>query len=115
MSNTEKNTVEMEKVKIFSEKVTKVKQELKKDVVGKTEIIENIIIAIIAVCTKRAFFPTTFFVGDGNGMQFSLSLSLSIYLTYPLFYHQNTSIFSISLTVILISTILQAHASFDKG
>ena len=48
MSNTEKNTVEMEKVKIFSEKVAKVKQELKKDVVGKTEIIENIIIAIVA-------------------------------------------------------------------
>ena len=48
MSHTERNAAEMEKVKIFSEKVAKVKEELKKDVVGQTEIIENVIIAIVA-------------------------------------------------------------------
>ncbi len=53
MSNTEvKNSVEytqeVEKVKMFSEKVEKVKTELSKDVVGQNEIIDNVIIAIVA-------------------------------------------------------------------
>ena len=62
MSNTEltykdsnKNTQandnvsnEAEKVKVFSEKVKKIKTELSKDVVGQSEIIENVIIAIVA-------------------------------------------------------------------
>lgn len=53
MSNTEvKNSVEytkeVEKVKMFSEKVEKVKAELSKDVVGQAEIIDNVIIAIVA-------------------------------------------------------------------
>ncbi len=47
MSNTE-NTKEIERVKIFSEKVAKVKNELSKDVVGQAEIIDNVIIAIVA-------------------------------------------------------------------
>lgn len=38
----------MEKVKRFSETVAKVKRELAKDVVGQTEIVDNVIIAIIA-------------------------------------------------------------------
>ncbi len=37
-----------EKVKAFSESVTRVKQELAKDVVGQTEIIDNVLIAIVA-------------------------------------------------------------------
>lgn len=37
-----------QKVLAFSEKVTKVKQELKKDVVGMNDIVENVLIAIIA-------------------------------------------------------------------
>lgn len=48
MNHTENNTAEMERVKMFSEKVAKVKSELKKDVVGQTDIIENVIIAIVA-------------------------------------------------------------------
>ncbi len=47
MSNTE-NIKEIERVKIFSEKVAKVKSELSKDVVGQAEIIDNVIIAIVA-------------------------------------------------------------------
>ena len=39
---------ETEKVKMFSERITAVKNELAKDVVGQTEIIENVIIAIVA-------------------------------------------------------------------
>jgi hypothetical protein len=37
--------------------------------------IAGIIIAIIAVCTKRTFFPPLFCVGDGMGLSLSLSLS----------------------------------------
>ena len=48
MSNTENNVMEMEKVKLFSEKITKVRTELAKDVVGQKEIIDNVIIAIVA-------------------------------------------------------------------
>ena len=48
MSNIEKNTQEMELVKKFSEKVALVKEELKKDVVGQKEIIDNVIVAIVA-------------------------------------------------------------------
>jgi len=40
--------MEIEKVKTFSRKVADVKNELKKDVVGQEDIIENVIIAIIA-------------------------------------------------------------------
>ena len=39
---------EMERVKMFSEKITKVREELAKDVVGQKEIIDNVIIAIVA-------------------------------------------------------------------
>ena len=50
--NNEKNnvnyTAEVEKVKMFSEKVAQVKAELAKDVVGQTEIIDNVIVAIVA-------------------------------------------------------------------
>ena len=45
--NTE-NTAEIERVKMFSEKVEKIKNEIAKDVVGQSEIIENVIIAIVA-------------------------------------------------------------------
>ena len=61
MSNTELNkelnkdtqvnndvSNEAGKVKVFSEKVKKIKSELSKDVVGQDEIIENVIIAIVA-------------------------------------------------------------------
>ena len=61
MSNTELNkelnkdtqinndvSNEASKVKVFSEKVKKIKSELSKDVVGQDEIIENVIIAIVA-------------------------------------------------------------------
>lgn len=48
MSNTENYNAEIEKVKMFSEKVAKVKTELAKDVVGQAEIIDNVIIAIVA-------------------------------------------------------------------
>ena len=39
---------EIERVKMFSEKVKRVKEELARDVVGQTEIIESVIIAIVA-------------------------------------------------------------------
>ena len=42
------NAQEMEKVKIFSEKIAKVRLELAKDVVGQTDIIDGVIIAIIS-------------------------------------------------------------------
>ena len=42
------NAQEMEKVKIFSEKIAKVRLELAKDVVGQSGIIDNVIIAIVA-------------------------------------------------------------------
>ena len=45
--NTE-NLAEIERVKMFSEKVEKIKNEIAKDVVGQSEIIENVIIAIVA-------------------------------------------------------------------
>lgn len=48
MKNTEINSIEMEKVKIFSEKITRVRQELARDVVGQSGIIDNVIIAIVA-------------------------------------------------------------------
>ena len=44
----ENYNAEVERVKMFSEKVAKVKAELAKDVVGQTEIIDNVIIAIVA-------------------------------------------------------------------
>lgn len=50
MSKNE-NTVaqeQLERVKAFSEKVAKIKDELKKDVVGQKEIIDNVIVAIVA-------------------------------------------------------------------
>ena len=46
--NTENNQLEMEKVKMFSEKIAKVRLELAKDVVGQSGIIDNVIIAIVA-------------------------------------------------------------------
>ena len=54
MSNIENNATEtvisgeMERVKMFSEKIAKVREELAKDVVGQKEIIDNVIIAIVA-------------------------------------------------------------------
>ncbi len=48
MNNIETNAMEMEKVKMFSEKIATVKNELAKDVVGQGEIIDNVIIAIVA-------------------------------------------------------------------
>ena len=42
------NAQEMEKVKIFSEKIARVRLELAKDVVGQSGIIDNVIIAIVA-------------------------------------------------------------------
>ena len=49
MNNQVENySVEMERVKMFSEKVALVKSELTKDVVGQTEVIDNVIIAIVA-------------------------------------------------------------------
>ena len=48
MSNTQNNAMELERVKMFSEKIAKVKTELAKDVVGQREIIDNVIIAIVA-------------------------------------------------------------------
>ena len=46
--NNEAYATEIEKVKLFSEKIEKVKNELKKDVVGQGDIIDNVIMAIIA-------------------------------------------------------------------
>ena len=46
--NVVKAENQLEKVKAFSEKVAKIKNELKKDVVGQSEIIDNVIIAIVA-------------------------------------------------------------------
>jgi len=48
MSHLEHNSVEIEKVALFSEKVAKVKEELKKDVVGQEEVIDLVITAIVA-------------------------------------------------------------------
>ena len=48
MSEKINNNVEIEKVKMFSEKIAKVRSELAKDVVGQKEIIDNVIIAIVA-------------------------------------------------------------------
>ena len=42
------NAQEMERVKLFSEKIAKVRLELAKDVVGQSSIIDNVIIAIVA-------------------------------------------------------------------
>lgn len=42
------NSDAMEKIKSFSEMVNKIKSELKKDVVGQTEIIDNVLIAIVS-------------------------------------------------------------------
>ncbi len=42
------NAQEIERVKIFSEKISKVRLELAKDVVGQSGIIDNVIIAIVA-------------------------------------------------------------------
>ena len=46
--NNEINVTEMEKVKIFSERIAKVRAELARDVVGQSGIIDNVIIAIVA-------------------------------------------------------------------
>lgn len=48
MSNVENQALEIERVKMFSEKVSKVKEELSKDVVGQEDIINHVIIAIVA-------------------------------------------------------------------
>ena len=49
MNNTNiENLAEIERVKMFSEKVAKIKSEIAKDVVGQSDIIENVIIAIVA-------------------------------------------------------------------
>ena len=48
MSNVENQALEIERVKMFSEKVNKVKEELKKDVVGQEDIVNHVIIAIVA-------------------------------------------------------------------
>ncbi len=45
---SEINNVEIERVKMFSEKIATVRSELAKDVVGQKEIIDNVIIAIVA-------------------------------------------------------------------
>ena len=42
------NTEKIEQVKQFSEKVTRVKNELHKDVVGQEEVLDNVLIAIVA-------------------------------------------------------------------
>ena len=46
--NNEINAQEIERVRIFSEKIAKVRTELAKDVVGQSGIIDNVIIAIVA-------------------------------------------------------------------
>ena len=46
--NNEINVTETEKVKVFSERIAKVRAELARDVVGQSGIIDNVIIAIIA-------------------------------------------------------------------
>ncbi len=46
MNKTENK--EMEQIKMFSEKIAKVREELAKDVVGQSDIIDNVIIAIVA-------------------------------------------------------------------
>ena len=48
MTNIENSSVEIEAVKEFSKKVITIKEELKKDIVGQEDIIENVIIAIVA-------------------------------------------------------------------
>ncbi len=48
MSKTESMEMEIEQVKLFSEKIAKVREELAKDVVGQSGIIDNVIIAIVA-------------------------------------------------------------------
>lgn len=48
MSHLENYSAELEKVAMFSEKVAKVKEELKKDVVGQTDTIDLVITAIVA-------------------------------------------------------------------
>ena len=42
------NTVNMEKVQMFSQKIAQVKTELHKDVVGQEEVLDNVLIAIVA-------------------------------------------------------------------
>lgn len=48
MNNATNNTVDMEKVQLFSEKIARVREELARDVVGQREIIDHVIIAIVA-------------------------------------------------------------------
>ena len=51
INNTEinnENTTELDRVKQFSRKVEEVKEQLSRDVVGQSEIIDNVIIAIVA-------------------------------------------------------------------
>ena len=46
--NAEAASAELEEVRFFAGKVAKIKSELAKDVVGQTDVIENVIIAIVA-------------------------------------------------------------------
>ena len=48
MNMTENTAIEMEKIKMFSERIAEVKRELRRDVVGQENIIDNVIIAIVA-------------------------------------------------------------------
>ena len=48
MNKTENKEMELQQIKMFSEKILKVREELAKDVVGQKEIIDNVIIAIVA-------------------------------------------------------------------
>ncbi len=42
------NTENLEKVKMFSEKIARIKNELRKDVVGQEDVINNVLVAIVA-------------------------------------------------------------------
>ncbi len=48
MKNTETKEIEMQQIKMFSEKILKIREQLARDVVGQKNIIDNVIIAIIA-------------------------------------------------------------------
>ncbi len=48
MNQNENNTVEIENVKLFSEKIARVREELARDVVGQKDIIDHVIIAIVS-------------------------------------------------------------------
>ena len=48
MQNTQNTNVEADKVRSFCESVAKMREQLSRDIVGQEEVVENVLIAVIA-------------------------------------------------------------------